>query len=82
VAAQSDKHPLDRQRSHTEVEAYLALAQLSYRADVTRHSPPALGRLREEYDGGDRLTDERAREVMAWTDRRILQAAARQHEWR
>ena len=82
MASQSGRHPLDHQRNHTEVEAYLVLAQLSYRAGVTRHSPPALGRLREEYDGGDQLSDERAREVMAWTDRRILQAAARHQEWR
>jgi hypothetical protein len=75
------KHPLDRRTTHTEVEAYLVVAQLSYRADVTRHSPPALSRLREEYDGGDKLTDERAKEVMAWVDRRIEQAAARRTDW-
>jgi hypothetical protein len=49
----SDKDPLDRRTTHTEAEAYLILAQLSYRAAVTRSSPPALGRIREEYDGGD-----------------------------
>jgi hypothetical protein len=60
----SEKDPLDRRTTHTEAEAYLVLAQLSYRAAVTRSSPPALGRIREEYAGGDRLTDERAQEVM------------------
>ena len=74
---QEQTNPLDRRTTHTEAEAYLVLAQLSFRAAVTRKVPPVLGRIREEYDGGDRLTDERAREIMEWTDRRILQAAER-----
>ena len=82
MSAEIEKHPLDQRTTHTEAEAYLVVSQLSYRAGVTRQNPPAIHRIREEYDGGDRLTDERAQEVMDWTDRRILQAAARQAEWR
>ncbi|OAI39323.1 hypothetical protein AYO39_00570 [Actinobacteria bacterium SCGC AG-212-D09] len=82
VPAHPDQHRLDRQTTHTEAEAYLVLAQLSYRASVTRHSPPVLSKIRENYDGGNRLTDERAQEVLDWTDRRILQAAARRSQWR
>lgn len=69
--------PFDRRTTHTEAEAYLVLAQLSFRAAVTRRVPPSLSRIREEYDGGERLTRERAQEIMDWTDRRILQAAHR-----
>ena len=80
---QEQPNQLDRRTTHTEAEAYLVLAQLSFRAAVTRKVRPVLGRIREEYDGGDRLTDERAREIVEWTDRRILQAAERhaRGEW-
>lgn len=48
MTGDSKRHPVDRRTTHTELESYLVLAQLSYRAGVRRSSPPALGRLRED----------------------------------
>jgi hypothetical protein len=53
------------------------VAQLNYRAGVTRHGLPVLSKIRELY--GD-ISGDRAKFIQAQTDRRIEQAAKRQQE--
>jgi hypothetical protein len=78
-----ESNPLDDRARYSEAEVRLTNTHLNFRADVTRHSPPVLSRIRELYKGGKELSDERAAEIIARTDRRILQAAERhaRGEW-
>jgi hypothetical protein len=77
MSSSTETHPLDKQTRHTKAEAYLVVAQLNYRAGVTRHGPPVLSKIRELY--GD-ISSERTKFIQAQTDRRIGQAAKRQQE--